>query len=97
VPAPAAAVDLELANLPGSGDATMTEYRIDSDHSDAYTVWKQMGSPEKPSDDQYAQLKKAGQLAVIGDGETVKIDSGKADVKVTMPRESVELLVLKWK
>jgi xylan 1,4-beta-xylosidase len=97
VPAPAAAVDLTLANLPGSGDATMTEYRIDSDHSDAYTVWKQMGSPAKPSDDQYAQLQKAGQLATIGDGEPVKIDGGKADVKLTMPRESVELLVLKWK
>jgi hypothetical protein len=36
-------------------------------------------------------------LAVIGDGEAVHIDGGKADVKLTMPRESVELLVLKWK
>jgi xylan 1,4-beta-xylosidase len=97
VPAPAAAVDLALANLPGAGDATLTEYRIDRDHSDAYSAWKQMGSPEKPSDEQYAQLKQAGQLAVIGDGEAVHIDGGKADVKLTMPRESVELLVLKWK
>jgi xylan 1,4-beta-xylosidase len=97
IPGPAAAVDLSLANLPTSGEATLTEYRIDEDHSNAHTVWVKMGSPAQPNPDQYAQLKQAGQLATMGDPQTVHIDGGKADLKITLSREAVSLLVLEWK
>jgi len=97
IPGPAAAVDLNLANLPASGDATLTEYRIDEDHSNAHTVWVKMGSPAQPNPDQYAQMKQAGQLSRMSDSQTVHIDGGKADLKITLPREAVSLLVLEWK
>lgn len=38
-------------------------YRIDSTHSNAYTLWKKMGSPQQVSDAQYVQLEAAGQLS----------------------------------
>jgi xylan 1,4-beta-xylosidase len=98
VAAPAAAVDVTLTNLPMvSGDATLTQYRIDQDHSDAYTAWRAMGSPARPSAEQYARLKQAGQLAVLGDPQTVHVAGGNAKVTLVLPRESVALLSLQWK
>ena len=43
----------------------LQHYRIDNDHSNAYTVWKNMGSPQKPTPEQYAELKAAGQLELL--------------------------------
>ena len=56
--------------------ATLTQYRIDADHSNAFTVWKRMGSPTAPNDAQYAQLVKAGQLAQFGKAETLEREGG---------------------
>ncbi|MDP9173965.1 MAG: beta-xylosidase [Planctomycetota bacterium] len=97
IPGPAASISLALTHLPTTGDATLTEYRIDQDHSNAYTVWKKMGAPEQPSSDEYAQLKQAGQLALAGDPQTVHIDAGKTSLKLNLPRQAVSLLVLEWK
>ena len=54
-------------------------------------------NPQPPTPEQYAQLKQAGQLATMGDPQPVHIDAGKADLKTTLPREAVSLLVLEWK
>ena len=40
-------------------------YRIDDEHTNAYTVWKQMGSRSSPSPEQYAKLEAAGQLQLL--------------------------------
>jgi xylan 1,4-beta-xylosidase len=96
VPGPAASVDLALANLPVNGQAKLTEYRIDEDHSNAHTVWQKMGSPQAPTPQQYAQLKQAGQLATLGDSQITPIAAGNADLKITLPRQAVSLLVLEW-
>lgn len=95
VPGPAAAVELTLSNLPiESGDATLHHYRIDANHSNAFTVWQQMGSPQNPSGEQYSQLEKAGQLAEPTDAGTVHVNRGNAVLHVTLPRQAVSLLVL---
>jgi xylan 1,4-beta-xylosidase len=96
VPGPAAAVDLALANLPANGQAKLTEYRIDQDHSNAHTVWQKMGSPQSPTPQQYAELKQAGQLETLGDSQIATIVGGNADLKITLPRQAVSLLVLEW-
>ncbi len=51
VPGPDAQVDLALNNFPfASGDAKMTRYSIDADHSNSYEAWQRMGSPQPLSD-----------------------------------------------
>ena len=56
VPGPDAAVALEVNNFPSAtGPVRMQHFRIDQDHSDAYAVWQQMGSPEQPAPEQYAE------------------------------------------
>ncbi len=98
VPGPDAAIELRLDNLPlANGSAELTQYRIDADHSNSYEAWKRMGSPQQPTDEQYRLLQKAGQLAELGNPETVQIENGKAAVHLQLPRQAVSLLVLTWK
>jgi xylan 1,4-beta-xylosidase len=95
LPGPDAAIKLTIGGLPrDSGKARVTQYRIDANHSNAFTAWKRMGSPASPSAKQYAQLVKAGQLETIGSKETVNVNSGSATIQLTLPRQAVALLVL---
>ncbi len=97
VAGPAAAIQLELNSLPViSGKASLEHFRIDEDHSNAFAVWKRLGSPQSPTQEQYGQLDKAGKLAKIGTTETVEIENGNAGLKFTLPRQAASLLQLTW-
>jgi len=97
LPGPDAAIDLTLSGIPfKNGQATLTQYRIDADHGNSYEAWRRMGSPQTPSAAQYAELEKAGQLAMLGKPETVRVNDGRADIKFKLPRQAVSLLVLNW-
>jgi xylan 1,4-beta-xylosidase len=65
VPGPPADVTLTIDHLPEAAHQTarVHEFRIDTDHSNAYTVWQKMGAPQQPTASQYAQLEQAGHLA----------------------------------
>ena len=99
LPGPAATVDLTLANLPAAAanGATLQHYRIDRDHSNAHTAWVAMGSPAKPTPEQYAKLEQAGQLATLGEPAPLRVENGSAVVRLTLPRQAVSLLVVEWK
>jgi xylan 1,4-beta-xylosidase len=93
VPGPAANVELTVRGLPESADALrMRHFRIDEEHSNSFTAWKKMGSPQEPSAEQYAELEKAGQLAEL-ETDDVQADGGAATVKISLPRQAVSLLV----
>jgi xylan 1,4-beta-xylosidase len=91
LPAPAANVELTIDGLPG-GRPWLTEYRVDADHSNSYVAWKKMGSPQKPTRNQYAQLEKAGKLQTIGARKRVPIEKGQLRLMLTLPRQGVSLL-----
>ncbi len=94
---PDAAVDLQLSGLPPGHDAaTLTHYRIDRAHSNSYQMWLDAGSPLPLSPDQYAHLETAGHLAELAPPQSLVIADGKAEVKMTLPRQGVSLLVLTW-
>jgi xylan 1,4-beta-xylosidase len=96
-PGPAADIALQLKNLPAAAQrAQLVQYRIDRDHSNAFTAWQRMGSPEKPTPQQFIDLERAGQLETIGNPETVSIAAGAAGVKLKLPRQGVALLVFTW-
>jgi len=92
---PDAAVEVALAGLGATtGDATLTHYRIDGEHSNTYAEWKRLGSPLAPKEDVYAQIEKAGKLATLAPAEKVHLDQGAATLKFALPRQGVSLLVL---
>ncbi len=97
VPAPDAAIELALTGLPvTNGAATLTHYRIDADHSNAYAAWQRMGSPLPLTDKQFAELEQAGQLATLGKPAALTVKNGQTQVKFALPRQGVSLLVLTW-
>ncbi len=64
---------------------------MDHDHSNAYGVWKAMGSPQDVKGADYARLEAAGQLATL-ETSTVSVSGGKAELAMTLPRQGVSLL-----
>ncbi len=95
VPGPDAAVQVQLAGIPhADGSATLTQYLIDAGHSNAYEEWLRLGSPIEPTPAQYAQLEQAGQLAQLGEPKKISVEKGGAEVKITLPRQAVTLLVV---
>jgi xylan 1,4-beta-xylosidase len=93
IPGPDAQVTLALTNLPiTSGEATMTQYCIDADHSNSYQAWLRMGSPSPLSAQQFSELEKAGQLAVLGQSKKVRVANGNATLNLILPRQAVTLL-----
>ena len=98
VPGPAAEVELLLSGLPQhAGKARLQQFLIDKDHSNAFSAWQRMGSPQQPTRDQYAQLERAGQLTTMGAPETIQVKENAATVRLKLPRQAVSLLVLEWK
>ena len=78
------------------GKARLQHFRIDADHSNAYTAWVKMGSPAKPSRRQYAELEKASELAAVAGPANVDVSNGSAKLAFSLPRQGVSLLVLEW-
>jgi xylan 1,4-beta-xylosidase len=97
VPGPQADVRLTLSGLPiASGMIEVRHYGIDQQHSNAYTSWKKMGSPQKPTPQQYRQLEEAGHLAEIARKHSYRVTNNQAILRLDMPRQGVSLLVFEW-
>ena len=73
----------------------LRHYRMDEDHSNAFGVWKAMGSPQDPSGADYARLEAAGQLETI-ESKRVEIADGRLDLTTDLPRQGVSLIRLDW-
>ncbi len=97
VPGPDAAVELTFTDLPlAHGEAKLEHYRIDESHSNAFTLWKMLGSPQEPTPEHYAQLEKAGQLTALATPETVGVKNASAALRINLPRQAVSLLEVSW-
>jgi len=55
-----------------------------------------MGSPQAPTDQQYAQLKAAGQLELLTSPEWLDVSAGKVIIATELPRQATSLLRLTW-
>ena len=96
LPAPAAQVTLTIAGLP-AGAATVVHYRIDEDHSNWYSAWVRMGSPQQPTPAQYAALEKASELETLTPARGVTIGSDSLLVETfDLPRKSVSFVKVTW-
>lgn len=96
-PAPSAETSITIAGIPAGVSRILLEhYRIDETHSNAYTVWQKMGSPQHPTTEQYAELKNAGQLELLTSPTWLDVDHGVVKIDTEMPRQSISLFQLKW-
>jgi xylan 1,4-beta-xylosidase len=95
VPGPPAEVELSVTGLAnGPAPVLLEHFRIDREHSNAFEAWKRMGSPQRPTPEQSAELVRSSELALLGSPEWVRSVGDKLTVRFTLPRQAVSLVVL---
>jgi xylan 1,4-beta-xylosidase len=96
-PAPPAPVTLAINGLPKTAARVLiTHYRIDDNHSNAYSAWQAMGSPQAPTPEQIAELKQKDGLQLLSSPHWVDAAGGTVTVHTSMPRQSVSLVTVGW-
>jgi xylan 1,4-beta-xylosidase len=94
IPADPAPIQLVLSNL--SAKLTRAEiFRMDADHSNSFSAWKQMGSPQQPTATQQKQLEESGQLQ-HDPPRTLPVSRGNVTLDFPLPRQGVYLVKLTW-
>jgi len=96
VPGPDADVELRVSGLPQRlSTGRVNHYRIDADHSNAFSEWKRMGAPELPNEEQYDQLRAAGALEELaGAPFAIRREGGAGILRFSLPRHAVSLITL---
>ncbi len=90
VPGREARVTLAIPGWNG-GPVQPTHYRIDEDHSNAFAVWKRMGSLQEPTTEQVAEMDRRDGLEEAAAPE-VRLDGKTLVVMFPLPRAAVSLL-----
>ncbi len=73
----------------------LNHYRMDTTHSNAYTAWLAMGSPQSPTAAQLSQLTTAMQLQLLDSSSMVTLDSNHTvTIAFSLPRFGVSLITL---
>ena len=95
--AAATPTSVKIQGIPrGVTRVLVKHYRIDDTHSNAYTVWKAMGSPQQPTTEQYAQLKSQAGLQLLNSPVWLDVADGKLTIPTELPRQSISLLKITW-
>jgi xylan 1,4-beta-xylosidase len=75
-------------------EGRLSHYRVDQKHSNAFEKWKALGSPQKPTSEQYAELVIASKLTTVAPPKSVVAKDGSTAVAFDLPRRGVSLLLL---
>ncbi|HEY3328998.1 MAG TPA: hypothetical protein VGK19_03170 [Capsulimonadaceae bacterium] len=94
VPGPSIAANITVDGVPWQASKVRaTQYLIDTDHSNAFAVWKAMGSPAAPDDRQTAKLHDSAKLHTTHLSD-LPLRNGSICLNLTLVRQSVSLVVL---
>jgi xylan 1,4-beta-xylosidase len=97
LPAPAAQIDLSIANLPGVLSRALVEhFRIDEQHSNSYAEWKLLGSPQTLDPQQQEKLQAAGQLQLLESPHWQSIQNGKLHLTFSLPLQGLSVICIAW-
>jgi xylan 1,4-beta-xylosidase len=93
VPGPDAEIALEIIGLASQpGPVVLHHYRVDRHHSNAFETWKEMGSPQHPTTEQYAKLLRSCSLALLESPEWLRAEKSVTKLRLSLPRQGVSLL-----
>ena len=94
---PVVPVSVTIAGMPpAAGHVLVSQYRIDDTHSNAYTVWQAMGSPQHPTTEQYEKLKANAGLQLLSSPMWMEASNGTVRLTADLPRQSISLVTLQW-
>lgn len=86
-------VRLRVVGL-ADGEWTVTHARIDADHSNAHTVWAELGRPQDPTPEQLAEITARQGLEEVELPHTEVATDGVLTLGTELPLPSVSLFVL---
>lgn len=93
VAAPGATIDLDIEGLQSDVLRALIEhFRTDANHSNSFAAWKEMGSPESPSEKQYRLLQDAGQLQLLTSPAWLDAKGQALHLQFALPRYAISLL-----
>lgn len=96
-PAAGAQASIAIRGLPaGARRVLVTHFRIDDAHSNAYTAWKALGSPQHPTAAQLAELQGKSGLQLLTSPEWMDVIDGGIRLSTELPRQSISLLQVSW-
>jgi xylan 1,4-beta-xylosidase len=84
------------APLNSTKRARIVHYRIDDTHSNAYTRWLELNSPQKLTSDMLARLKAAAELELLEPVRFCDVRNGKVELDFNLPRYGVSLMEVRW-
>jgi xylan 1,4-beta-xylosidase len=97
LPAAPALVNVQISGFPEKVEhAVLEHFRIDTAHSNSFSAWKDLGSPQRPTPEQYKELESAGQLELLTSPAWVHIGNGTAQLQIELPRQGLSLLKIEW-
>ena len=86
-------ISLQINNLPFSSDLiSLKKYQIDSQNSNAYAKWKELGSPQDPTPEEIELIKKSECLALIEQGKIDQPPGNSLLLNFDLPGQSVSLI-----
>ena len=88
---PAAEVRIDLLGAP-KGVPKVTRHLVDETHSNSFTAWLAMGSPQQPT----AEQEQACKLAPVDEQARFIEEENLSAVMVTLARQGVTLLEMMW-
>lgn len=88
-----------IVKAPGShlSRARVVHYRIDDSHSNAYTQWVRLGSPQNPTPEVLAELRNAAELELLEPIRFADVRGGEVELNFSLPRYAVSLVELRWR
>jgi xylan 1,4-beta-xylosidase len=89
-----AQVRLSVVNIPAKR-VRAEIFRMDGDHSNSFTAWKKMGSPQKPTPAEQKRLEESGRLEHAS-LETPTMTDATVTLNFPLSRQGVYLVRLKW-
>jgi xylan 1,4-beta-xylosidase len=88
-------INVALKNIDAK-KASVSSYLVDKNHSNAYTKWQQMGSPQQPSKQQIIDLQNAGQLTRNISNQKFQTINGNLSYHFKLQGQGVALLKVSW-
>jgi xylan 1,4-beta-xylosidase len=90
-----ATVEVEVVNLPWDSDQVRCRhYRIDDQHSNAYTEWKRQGAPQDPTETQLRVIHSREGLELLEPDQVVSLFGHRFRKTIRLPINGISLLVL---
>jgi xylan 1,4-beta-xylosidase len=86
---------LEIDNLPfASDDLTLTHYRIDGSHSNAYAEWLRQNKPMYPAPGQHEAIKARDGLELLEPPRKIALYDDKIRLDFDLPVHGISLLLI---